>query len=365
MRILFVNSIGRNKYGGGEKWMILAAEGLARAGHAVELAGRAGSRLLQSASRAGIPIHTLSVVRPIAFWQTALRIRRTPFDVVVCNLNRDVAAAGSLSRGAAGPVIIARHGIPAFGKPSSRYRRLARRDLDGILTNTISIKERYARYGWFGDDFVKVIYNGVPPAADVEPFDFSSRFPGKITLFSAGRLARQKGFVYLIEAARLLSGRRADLAFAIAGQGRLERELKQTVERFHLEPQFLFLGFVERVDPYLKGCDLFVLPSLFEGMPNAVMEAMALGKPVILTDVNGARELVEDGRSGIIVPPADAEALAAAIARLADDPVRRGELGRAARDRVQERFTVAAMVGQLEAYFEAKIREKRDRRRSG
>jgi glycosyltransferase involved in cell wall biosynthesis len=365
MRILFVNSIGRNKYGGGEKWMILAAAGLFRAGHSVELAGRANSRLLETASQVRIPVHALSAFHPLAFFQIAMLFRRTRFDVVVCNLNRDAASAGFLSRGTEGPVVIARHGVPVFGKPKRRYRRLVRRGIDGILTNTVSIKERYEKYGWFSDGFIEVIYNGVPPQADVEPFDFSRVFPDKVTLFSAGRLARQKGFIHLIEAASLLAERRSDLAFAVAGKGRLEGVLKQAVERRGLDRQFRFLGFVDSVDPYLKGCDVFVLPSLFEGMPNAVMEAMALGKPVILSDVNGARELVEDGKSGIIVPPADAGALAGAIERLVDDPALRAGLGRAARDRVRERFTIEAMVTHLESYFETKIREKRNRSRRG
>jgi len=161
---------------------------------------------------------------------------------------------------------------------------------DGIITNSLTIKETYGEYGWFSKNFVKVIYNGLVIPEKVEPFDFSKRFPGKKIIYSAGRLSEQKGFAYLIEAAAILKKSRNDLVFAISGEGKLEEELKTQIKAAGLEDSFVLLGFTANIFPYLKGCDLFVLASLFEGMPNVVMEAMGMKKPVITTDVNGARE---------------------------------------------------------------------------
>ena len=96
-------------------------------------------------------------------------------------------------------------------------------------------------------------------------------------------------------------------------------------------------------------------------MPNVVMEAMAMKKPVIATDVNGARELMDEGRTGLIVPPKDPEALASAITSIIDNPVKLAEFGRAGYERVNREFTMAAMLNNLEQHLQQKIIEKKSR----
>jgi glycosyltransferase involved in cell wall biosynthesis len=115
---------------------------------------------------------------------------------------------------------------------------------------------------------------------------------------------------------------------------------------------------VPDIYPYLKGCTLFVLASLYEGMPNVVMEAMAMRKPVVATDVNGARELVIDGKRGLIVPPKDPQALAEAIASVIDRPETLENFGREGLERVSRSFTMQTMVENLEAYLLQKLTEK-------
>jgi glycosyltransferase involved in cell wall biosynthesis len=360
MRLLFINSIHPRKFGGGEKWMIKAASGLSRAGHRVFVAGRGDSEILRAAQAAGVDTRALPIhgdLDPVATVRILRFLRRERIDLIVCNLNKDVRVAGLAGRIAGSVAVIARHGVQLCGK-SWKHRLTLTRLTDGILTNTEAIRRAYTAYGWFGADFVRVIYNGIEHKFDVSPLDFGREFPGKKVVLSAGRLAQQKGYPFLIEAAALLRDQ-AELQFLVAGRGSEEGRLKAQVRRLGLESSFRFLGYLDDPDPALAGCDCFVLPSLFEGMPNAVMEAMALGKAVILTDVDGARELVENERSGLIVPPGDPAALAAAIRRVADDPELRSRLGREARVRVREQFTLEAMIGHLETYFQAKIDEKR------
>jgi glycosyltransferase involved in cell wall biosynthesis len=360
MQLLFINSIHPRKFGGGEKWMIKAASGLTSAGHRVFVAGKPDSEILRAARAAGLPAPVLPIhgdLDPVATWRILRFLERERIDLIVCNLNKDVRVAGLAARIAGFPVVIARHGVQLCGR-SWKHRLTLTRLADGILTNTEAIRRAYASYGWFGPDFVRVIYNGIEHKSQVRPLDFAREFPGKTVVLSAGRLAHQKGYPFLIEAAALLRDR-DDLQFLVAGRGSDEGRLKAHVRRLGLESRFRFLGYLDDPDPALAGCDCFVLPSLFEGMPNAVMEAMALGKAVILTDVNGARELVEDERSGLIVPPGDPSALASAIRRAADDRDLRVRLGREAQIRVRERFTLEAMIGHLEAYFQARIHEKR------
>jgi glycosyltransferase involved in cell wall biosynthesis len=366
MRLLFINSIHPRKFGGGEKWMVKAASGLSRLGHRVFVASKPGAEILKAARAAGVETKVLSIhgdFDPLATWRILRFIQTEKIDLVVCNLNKDVRVAGLACRIAVFPAVIARHGVQLCGR-SWKHRITLQQLADGILTNTETIKRAYADYGWFDEDFVHVVYNGIEDKSGVRPRDFQTEYPGKKIVFSAGRLAAQKGFPFLIEAAALLRDR-TDLLFLVAGRGSEEAKLEDRVRKRGLEDSFQFLGYFENLDPLAAGCDMFVLPSLFEGMPNAVMEAMAFGKAVILTDVNGARELAEDGKSGIIVPPGNAEALAGAVEKLADDPSMRAKLGDAACRRVRERFTLDAMIGNLETYFETKICEKRNHSKRG
>lgn len=360
MNILFINSIGKDKYGGGEKWMIKAAKGLTDRGHKVILASKKDSKILQAAEKAGVRTTVIEIhgdISPFATHRVVSFLKQEEIQILICNLNKDVRVAGLAARIAKTPVVLARHGMLLAGK-SWRHKLTLTNLVDGIITNSKTIKDTYATYGWFSPDFVKVIYNGIERKDQVKAYNFSEKFGDKKVIFSAGRLADQKGFPYLIEAAAILAKKRDDLVFVVSGEGKLEAELKAKAKEAGLENTFQFWGFSSNVDPYMKGCTVFVLASLFEGMPNVVMEAMAVGTPAVATDVNGARELMEDGKTGFIVPPRDPQALADAIERLANDPELRAEFGRNGMVRVQANFTIPKMVDNLEQYFQEKLREK-------
>jgi glycosyltransferase involved in cell wall biosynthesis len=177
-------------------------------------------------------------------------------------------------------------------------------------------------------------------------------------VFGAGRLSDQKGFDILIHAADLLKEKCKDLVFVVAGKGREGDKLKNLVSKHNLKNVIHFIGFVEDIHPYLQGCDLFVLSSLFEGMPNVVMEAMAEGKAVAATDVNGVRELMVHKKTGIIIPPRDPQALADAIHDLINDPEQLRKFGKAGLERVRSHFTLEKMIRNLETYFQEKLAEK-------
>jgi len=369
MNILFINSISRNKFGGGEKWMINAAKGLTERGHNVVLASKKNSRLLKYATERGVQTKVLSIrsdFSPLATLRIAWWMKRNQTDVLICNLNKDVRVAGLAARIIGRPIVLARHGMLLCSR-KWKHKFTLTRLTDGIITNSQTIKHAYANYRWFDDNFVKVIYNGLSIPQNVIPFDFAAHYPGKKIIYSAGRLSKQKGFGYLIEAAGYLRNKRDDLIFVVSGEGKLEIELKRQVKDFGVEDSFVFLGFTPDIYPYLKGCDLFVLASLFEGMPNVVMEAMAMGKPVIATDVNGARELMgADSKSpvcntGLIIPSKDPQAIAAAIEKIIDTPHALESYGRAGRERVETHFTVPIMINNLEAHLEQKLAEIKGR----
>jgi glycosyltransferase involved in cell wall biosynthesis len=354
MNILFINSIGIRKFGGGEKWMIAAARGLHARGHRVFLAGKKGAEILTRAAAAGVPTAVLSIhadISPLATIRIARFLRRERIQILVGNLNKDIRVAGLAARLAGTPAVLHRHGVALSGK-SWKHRLTMTRLTDGIITNTETVKQLYMSYGWIADPgFIKVIYNGVEPKNGIAPFDFSPLYGDKRVILSAGRLAEQKGFPYLIEAASILARRRHDFVVVIAGMGKLLERLRAQAAALGLDQVVHFAGFVEDIDSYTAGCDIAVLASLWEGMPNAVMEAMALGRPVVATSVNGVAELMVDGETGIVVPPRDAEALAEAIDRLLDNRELAAKMGSSAKRRIEERFTYARMIDQLEEHF--------------
>ncbi|MBF0586871.1 glycosyltransferase [Prosthecochloris sp. N3] len=357
MNILFINSIGKDKFGGGEKWMVNAAKGLADRGHTVRIASKKHSRILDYARKQGVTTEVISIrsdINPLTTLRIARWLKRNETDILICNLNKDVRVAGLAARLAGTPVVLARHGMLLCSR-KWKHKLTLTSLTDGIITNSRTIQDAYAGYGWFHRDFVKVIYNGLTTPGKVEAINFSTRFPGKKIIYSAGRLSEQKGFSFLIDAAAILSQQRNDLVFLVSGEGKLKNTLEEQIRSCNLENTFFLEGFSPDIYPRLKGCDLFVLASLFEGMPNVVMEAMAVGTPVIATDVNGARELVQDRTTGLIVPPADPSALADAISGLLDNPERLAAFGKAGKERVATHFTTGIMVDHLEAYLLKKL----------
>jgi glycosyltransferase involved in cell wall biosynthesis len=134
--------------------------------------------------------------------------------------------------------------------------------------------------------------------------------------------------------------------------------LIEEAQRLDLDDTVILPGSRRDIPEILALSDVFVLPSLWEGVPIALLEAMAAGLPVIATKVGGVPEVVVDGVTGILVPPADPDALAQAIIRVSSDAELRTRMGRAGQDRATISFDVSRMVGQTEALYEALLTEK-------
>jgi glycosyltransferase involved in cell wall biosynthesis len=163
-------------------------------------------------------------------------------------------------------------------------------------------------------------------------------------------LHRQKGHTLLLQAAAACRARGLALALAIAGEGPLHAELEAQARAAGLGTSVRLLGRRSDVRELMRACDVFVFPSLYEAFGVALLEAMACGAAVVASRVGGIPEIVEDGASGLLVPPADPAALADAIACLAERPDRRRALGRAARLRA-EAFDIRETVRRLESLY--------------
>lgn len=170
----------------------------------------------------------------------------------------------------------------------------------------------------------------------------------------------QKGIDILLRALATIPGRFSRAL--VVGDGPARDGLEQLSRELGLSDRVEFCGASRQVPQLLAAARLFVLSSRYEGMPNALLEAMAQGLPAVATAVGGVAEIMTDGETGVIVPPEDPEALAGAIAALLSDAERSGRLGQAARARIQERFTVAAHVNSLLAVYLDVLRQRKGAR---
>ena len=205
----------------------------------------------------------------------------------------------------------------------------------------------------------------IPNGVDVSRFslargEFRRRegIPAGCTLITTiGRLDTQKGFPYLLEAAREVALRHPDVCFLVVGEGPRRRDLVSLRDRLGLKERVRFLGFRTDVPQILADSDLFVLPSLWEGFPIALLEAMAAGLPVVATDVPGVAEVVTDGETGLVVPRKDVGALAEALCRLLDDADLRRWLARAGQRKVEREFGWEKVVAATMSLYERLLRE--------
>ena len=143
----------------------------------------------------------------------------------------------------------------------------------------------------------------------------------------------------------------------LVGDGPLRPAVEKAIVKMGLERKVLFLGIRDDVPKLLAASDLFVLSSDYEGVPLAVLEAMAAGKPVVATAVGGVPELIEDGKTGILVPPRNPETLAKGILRLVKDADLRQRMGKAARERAQERFDISRTAREYETLYLRLLKE--------
>ncbi len=175
--------------------------------------------------------------------------------------------------------------------------------------------------------------------------------PGQIAIGSMGALTPQKGYEYLLKAAPAVIRSHPSVRFFIGGEGYLKEELLELRDEAGLKDQVEFLGFQKDVPELLSAFDIFILPSLYEGLPVSLVEAMASGLPIVTTDVDGNCEAIGENEAGLAVEPLDPPALARALIKLIEDPGLRERMGQAGRKRARALFSVRSMVKQYEKLY--------------
>jgi sugar transferase (PEP-CTERM/EpsH1 system associated) len=298
-------------------------------------------------------LHTPPGLRPRLVLRLARLFRRWRADVVHVHNTKPLIYAGPAARLAgASRVVYTRHG--------QRHGATRGQDLLFRLTARsahymVCVSEDSARLsvaGGLSASRVCRIWNGI----DIEKFAFAGPTPGGPVVM-VGRLSPEKNVDALLRAAAIATRQRPELRFEIAGDGPCMPALRALATQLGLESRVQFLGDVRDVASLLKRASIFVLPSLTEGISLTLLEAMARGLPVVATRVGGNPEVVADEETGILVPPADPQALAHAIVGLTDESDRCKQMGIAGRQRVERHFDVRLMVRRYESLYQGAAAE--------
>jgi glycosyltransferase involved in cell wall biosynthesis len=244
-----------------------------------------------------------------------------------------------------------------FEKIAFRYRRL-----NFIFTSEFD-RETGIKKDKVSSDKSFVIYYGLPPEKFNQRYDKKKIYEEFLLpedcriIGNIGRLSSQKGQSYLIEAAPFIIERFKSVKLFFVGEGELESELKAEVQKKGLANYFIFTGHRTDIPRLLSAFEMLVMPSWFEGLCFAVIEASAMGLPVIATDVGGLRRSVIDGKTGILIPPHDPKTLAKTIIWMLEHPREAKEMGLAGRKYFEELFTQDRMVEKTEELYDILLRE--------
>ncbi|MFP3939160.1 MAG: glycosyltransferase family 4 protein [Thermoanaerobaculia bacterium] len=379
IRVLeFVNSF---HIGGTERQFVALVRGLAEGGHEVHVGCLRNRGQFRGELPSGLPVREYSIpsLKSVTAGRRVLELarylRRHRIEVVhATNLYANVFAVAA-GRLAGTPVVLA--SVVDLGHTWTptleRAQRLVCRLADGVVVNARAVGRRLRDEGW-APERLHVIHNGVEarerPAGpgSVELREELGIPAGAPLVGVVSRLSAWKGVEHFVNAAALVARDHPEARFLVVGgpnvgQDAYVEELWRRTAALGLEERTVFTGFRTDVPKILPELTISVQPSLSEGLSNVILESMASGLPMVVTDVGGNPELIRDGVDGLVVPPADPPALAAAIGRLLADPERARAMGRSARRSASERFSLDEMVERTLALYRQLL--DRPRRRAG
>jgi len=364
LKVLLLNT--QMEAGGAQKAMLLLAQGLQARGHCVHVVTMydKGDFVAAYRKQYGVDILDLRMKQavhrnPLQKVTDGLRgllqlyrlMRSGGYNVVQTFSHYSNIIGPVLAWLARVPIRVSSQRMSLRGAPSWV------RQLDRLVTNSrlvtamVMVSEGTRRYSieeqGLRPEKLVTIHNSIDlerftrqPPEQVEPLRAQLGLPDDaLIVTTVARLHPQKGHRYLLQAAPAILAVFPQTHFLLVGEGALWSELEMTVRRLGLQEAVHFLGVRQDIPTILSFSDIFVLPSLWEGLPNSVLEAMATETAVVATDVDGTPEVVQDGKTGLLVPPANVEALQEAIAYLLGNATLRQEMGSCGRNRVAREFS--------------------------
>ncbi len=356
MKILFVNFAA--EWGGGEGWTLRSATGLKRIGHEIHVIGREDSPFVERALQTELITSSLRVnidYDPLNIFYIQSYLKQHTIEAVIVHHNKDVRIAGVAAKLRKIPVIH-RNGFPVI---HDNFRhKITCRFIDRILTNSANIRDRYLSYGWVNKIPIDVVPNGVVfPQPNSLTRDFWSSLgfeENSLIAYYAGRLTQIKRVSTVIKAFKKLPPE-SKWCLVIAGTGSEENNLKMLVSENRLEDRIKFLGFVENSSEYAAISDLAVLPSADEGMPNALMEAMAHAVPVAATPVGDVPLLLDNGNAGTLLPLDNIEKWEKLFLEFEHSTEKFRNIGKTGEARVRSLFSFDKMIQGIDASIASAI----------
>ncbi len=245
--------------------------------------------------------------------------------------------------------------------------RLTQRFVNKFIVVSQSLQEFLIKEHGIAPDKVTKIYNGIeldqykPNLEQSEKIrkEFLVR-EDEFVVGSIGRLTYEKGHEFLLKSVPKVSEAFPRTKFVLVGDGQLKLKLENLARELEISQNCMFLGFRDDIQEVLSSFDVFVLPSIMEGHPIAILEAMAMAKPIVASDIDGIREQVENGRTGILIPPGDPKALAEGINQLLKDRFQAHKFGMEARKQVEEIFDIRRQVALHEEVYKDLVKEGRN-----
>jgi glycosyltransferase involved in cell wall biosynthesis len=318
--------------------------------HAWFLAGN--GPLVGALERAGVPTCALDWWRgwrdPVGAWKFWRRLHRLHIDIV--HIHFGGRSVRGLARAATGAKIVMHLHSRILEPRGTSPVSFSAHGADAVVAASQAVARCVV------DGTARVIYAGADPPPRCPPAPPRNAH-SKIIVGTAGRLIALKGIEYLLRAAAALQPEFPALRVEIAGAGPHRAKLEETAAQLGLAGRVEFLGWVDDIHSVLPRWDVFILPSREEGFPIAALDAMAAGLPVIASSVGGVLELIVDGETGWLVPPADVDILVSRLRALLLNPEQRLSMGAAAQARVRDHFNLTQMTENFSRLYDELLGE--------
>lgn len=352
MNVAFLNLAANNDWGGGEKWTLITAQGLAERGHSISVFGRRDSYVVKRAANAGLYSDWVPAgidYAPGTILKMMRLLRSRKIDVLIGHHNKDIRTGGVAAK-ILGIGVIHRNGFPVIHN-NSRHR-FSCKFVNRILTNSQQIKEKYLGYGWMKDEIFDVVPNGIrkpeTPPPDRSIWREWIADPKSLIAVFAGRLTTVKRVDDLLDAWAGLSPE-SHWHLVVIGAGHLEDHLCDRAMNPKLNGKVHLIGYRDNAGQLLGTANLVLLPSSEEGMPNTIMEAMSHGVPVAASPVGDTPYLLDNGVAGWIVPVGDVDGYTSLLKLLESAPEELRRKGKLGHERIVSEFSFERMIDGVEA----------------
>ena len=341
--------------GGAERHLVDLATTLHDRGVRVEVACSAAGPLATDLRECGIPLHVLmpTCVKRRTSARHARELRRVVMqqrpDVVHAHLYASAAAAALATVGTGIPLVVTEQTEAPWRSLRARLvSRFVYRRAHAVIAVSEAIREGLLTRYRVTEEKVRVVRNSVIPMPSGTRNGRNGRTVGTIA-----RLHPEKGLAFLLDAAPKIASAVPDVRFMLVGDGPLREELEAHARRVGVAARVDFMGARDDARQLIPGFDVLALPSISEGTPLTIVEAMLAGVPVVATAVGGVPEQVEDHETGLLVPPRDAKALAVAVVQTLTDQALARRIAEAARARAETEFSHKKVIAQIAAVYAA------------